>query len=86
MALIFSLSAECGPTQEAADSFADHFNESSWVSSGEEAWKCNTQVFQDGEDNWWCMVCPSGIATDRKLRTTINSQSTLLKASTADLS
>ena len=33
MAWIFSLSAECGPTQEAADSFADHFNESSWVSS-----------------------------------------------------
>lgn len=62
MAWIFSLSAECGATQEAADSFAKHFKESSWVSSGEEAWKCSTQVFQDGEGNWWCMVCPSGIS------------------------
>jgi hypothetical protein len=47
MAWIFSLSAECGATQEAADSFANHFKESSWVSSGEEMWKCRTQVFQD---------------------------------------
>ncbi|MEW6493289.1 MAG: hypothetical protein AB1589_12405 [Cyanobacteriota bacterium] len=62
MAWIFSLSAECGSTQEAADSFANHFKESSWTSSGEEVWKCNTQVFQDGEGNWWCMVCRSDIS------------------------
>jgi hypothetical protein len=62
MAWIFSFSAFSGLTQEAADLFAKHFNESAWVSSGEEPWKCSTQVFQDGEDNWWCMVCPSGIS------------------------
>ncbi|HAA31845.1 MAG TPA: hypothetical protein DCE56_34290 [Cyanobacteria bacterium UBA8553] len=62
MAWIFSLSAECGLTQEAADSFAKHFNEISWMSLGEEGWKCSTQVFQDDESNWWCMVCPSGIS------------------------
>jgi len=33
-----------------------------------------------------CLGHLHDIATDRKLRTTINSQSTLLKASTADLS
>ncbi len=62
MAWIFSLSAECGATHDAADHFANHFNESSWVSSREEAWTCSTQVFQDGESNWWCMVCPSGVS------------------------
>lgn len=62
MAWIFSLSAECGATQDAAERFANHFNESSWVSSSEEAWTCSTQVFQDGESNWWCMVCPNGLS------------------------
>ncbi|MBC6480151.1 MAG: hypothetical protein GDA56_22565 [Hormoscilla sp. GM7CHS1pb] len=33
MALIFSLSAECGSTQSAALAFAKHFHEHSWGAS-----------------------------------------------------
>jgi len=62
MALIFSLSAECGSTQSAASAFAKHFHEHSWqMFSGVEC-ICRSEVFQDGEDNWWTRVCPSGVS------------------------
>lgn len=50
MALIFSLSAECGSTREAAEAFAKHFQDISWrLSSGLES-RCRRRVFQDVED------------------------------------
>jgi hypothetical protein len=51
MAWIFSLSAECGSEQAAAEKFANHFNGVSWILS------CSTDIFQDLEENWWCRVC-----------------------------
>ncbi|MFB8788169.1 MAG: hypothetical protein U7123_04820 [Potamolinea sp.] len=62
MALIFSLSAECGSTREAAEALAKHFQDISWrLSSGLES-HYSTRVFPDLEDNWCCMVCPRGIS------------------------
>ncbi|HEX2568478.1 MAG TPA: hypothetical protein VH877_02890 [Polyangia bacterium] len=51
MAWIFSLSAECGPSRDAADAIARHFH----------AWP--TTVFQEPGDqgNWWCAVTPEGV-------------------------
>ncbi len=62
MAWVFSLSAECGMEQVAAEQFAKHFNEISWVLSNSSQSQCHTEVFQDLEGNWWCRVCPSGIS------------------------
>lgn len=62
MAWVFSLSAECGVEQVAAEQFAQHFNGLSWVLSNGHQSQCRTAVFQDIEDNWWCQVCPSGIS------------------------
>lgn len=62
MALIFSLSAECGSTNEAAEAFAKHFDNVSWVLSDKLESRCSTRVFQDVDDNWWCMVCPRGVS------------------------
>jgi hypothetical protein len=62
MAWIFSLSAECGSVQESAEKFAKHFDQISWVLSSKLQSECRTRVFQDSEENWWCMVTPSGIS------------------------
>ena len=60
MALIFSLSAECGSNREAAQGFAKHFDQINWqLSSGLNS-KCSAELFQDSEDNWWATVCPNG--------------------------
>ena len=62
MAWIFSLSAECGADQVAAEQFAQHFDGLSWVLSNGHQSQCHTAVFQDIEKNWWCQACPSGIS------------------------
>jgi len=62
MAWTFSLSAECGAEQVAADQFAKHFDDLSWVLSNGNQSQCHTAVFQDIEENWWCQVLPSGIS------------------------
>ncbi|MEW5861387.1 MAG: hypothetical protein AB1861_29085 [Cyanobacteriota bacterium] len=62
MALLFSLSAEFGSSGEAAKVFANHFDNVSWVLSDGLQSRCSTRVFQDVEDNWWCMICPRGVS------------------------
>jgi hypothetical protein len=58
MAWIFSLSAECGPTQNTAEQFSRHFAHCNWTLSNGTQSRCRTSLFQDLEDNWWCRVCP----------------------------
>lgn len=62
MAWTFSLSAECGAEQIAAEQFAQYFDSLSWLLSNGHQSQCHTAVFQDIEENWWCQVCPSGIS------------------------
>lgn len=62
MAWTFSLSAECGEEQIAAEQFAQHFDGLSWVLSNGQQSQCHTAVFQDIEGNWWCQAYPSGIS------------------------
>jgi hypothetical protein len=62
MAWAFSLSAECGVEQFAAEQFAKHFDGISWVRSNGHSFQCRTAIFQDSEANWWCQVIPSGIS------------------------
>lgn len=62
MAWVFSLSAECDSEQVAAEQFAHHFDDVSWVLSNGSHSQCHAEIFQDIEKNWWCRVCPSGIS------------------------
>ncbi len=62
MVWAFSLSAECGAAQIAAEQFAQYFDGLSWVLSNGHQSQCHTAIFQDIEGNWWCQVCPSGIS------------------------
>ncbi|MGB3295536.1 MAG: hypothetical protein WBB01_21340 [Phormidesmis sp.] len=62
MAWIFSLSAECGSQREAAEKFARHFEDISWVLSNGVHSQCRTTIFQDIDENWWCRVSPSGVS------------------------
>ena len=62
MTWAFSLSAECGAEQIAAEQFAQHFDGVSWVLSNGLQSQCHTAVFQDFEGNWWCRVCPDNIS------------------------
>jgi hypothetical protein len=61
MTWAFSLSAECGAEQVAAEQFAQHFDGVSWALSNASLSQCYTNIFQDMEENWWCRVCPGGI-------------------------
>jgi hypothetical protein len=60
MAWAFSLSAECGAEQVAAEQFALHFDGLFWVLSNGSRSQCHAIVFKDLEENWWCRVCPDG--------------------------
>ena len=62
MAWLFSLSAECGVEQVAAEQFAQHFGKISWVLSNGSQPQTRSGIFQDIEENWWCRICPSGIS------------------------
>lgn len=62
MAWVFSLSAECGLQREAAERFATHFEDVSWVLSNGVRSQCRTATFQDIDESWWCRVSPSGIS------------------------
>jgi hypothetical protein len=62
MAWVFSLSAECGPKQEAAELFAKHFADILWVLSNGGQSRCHAAIFQDMDDQWWCRVCPSDVS------------------------
>ncbi|MGK7874472.1 MAG: hypothetical protein AB4426_14540 [Xenococcaceae cyanobacterium] len=62
MAWVFSLSAECGSEQKAAERFSKHFEDVSWVLSSGAQSQCRTKAFQDIDENWWCQVCPSSVS------------------------
>jgi hypothetical protein len=62
MTWAFSLSAECGLEQIAAEQFAQHFDGLSWVLSSGLQSQCQTTIFQDIEENWWCRVCPNNLS------------------------
>lgn len=62
MAWVFSLSAECGSNQNAAEQFAQHFETVSWSLSNGSQSQCRPTVFQDINENWWCRICPDGIS------------------------
>jgi hypothetical protein len=62
MAWTFSLSAECGAEQIAAEQFAQYFDGLSWLLSNGTQSQCHTAVFQDIEGNWWCQARPTGIS------------------------
>jgi hypothetical protein len=62
MAWVFSLSAECGPKQDAAELFAKHFEDMLWVLSNGLQSRCHTTIFQDIDDQWWCRACPSEVS------------------------
>ncbi|NEP43354.1 MAG: hypothetical protein F6K35_30670 [Okeania sp. SIO2H7] len=61
MALIFSLSAECGFESEKAKNLANYFNQISWQLSNGINSECHAEIFQDSEDNCWTRVCPTGV-------------------------
>ncbi|MEM9486355.1 MAG: hypothetical protein AAGA83_21980 [Cyanobacteria bacterium P01_F01_bin.116] len=62
MAWIFSLSAECGLEQETAAQFSAHFDVVSWKLSNDHQIHCQTTLFQDIDDSWWCRVVPDGLS------------------------
>lgn len=62
MTWAFSLSAECGAEQVAAEQFARHFDELCWLLSNGIQFQCKTSIFQDFEGNWWCRVCPDSLS------------------------
>jgi hypothetical protein len=62
MTWAFSLSAECGSEQSAAEQFAQHFNGLSWTLSSGIQSRCQTEIFQDFEEHWWCRVCPDNLS------------------------
>ncbi|NJN57300.1 MAG: hypothetical protein HC879_07235 [Leptolyngbyaceae cyanobacterium SL_5_9] len=63
MTWAFSLSAECGAEQVAAEQFAQHFDGLSWMLSNGISSQCHTAIAQDFEDNWWCRVCPDNVSS-----------------------
>lgn len=62
MAWIFSLSVECGPAQKIAEQFSVHFDGIVWKLSNDCQVQCQTTLFQDIDDNWWCRVVPDGLS------------------------
>ncbi len=62
MAWIFSLSAECGFDESNAHKFAEHFEGISLSLSNGRHCQCQTHIFQDIEENWWCRVSPNNLS------------------------
>lgn len=58
--LHFTLSAECGPSCEAAETFANHFRNVSWVLSNGADFSCRVGVVEALD--WWCIVSPTGVS------------------------
>jgi hypothetical protein len=68
MAWPFSLSAECGPQQEAAQAVCQHFEGLIVTISDGSSYPCEVSTFRD-EENWWACIFPDGVT-----RTGIGSQ------------
>jgi len=62
MAWAFSLSVECGQSQDVAERFAAHFEGTALTLSTDAHSQCHTTIFQDMDENWWCRVCPSDVS------------------------
>lgn len=62
MAWIFSLSAECGSDASKARLFAQYFDGVTWTLSNGHQCQCQTDIFQDLDENWWCRVCPNNVS------------------------
>lgn len=62
MAWMFGLSAECGSDKTRANSFALHFDGMTWVLSNNRQCRCQADIFQDIDQNWWCRVCPNNFS------------------------
>jgi hypothetical protein len=62
MALIFSLSAECGLSHQDAETFRDHFqNLLLTLADGKEVRCSSSRCFQNCDRNWWTIVIPDGM-------------------------
>ncbi|MBW4481260.1 MAG: hypothetical protein KME14_01830 [Tildeniella torsiva UHER 1998/13D] len=62
MAWIFSLSAECGSDETQAKLFAQYFEGMTWTLSNGCQCQCQTDTFQDIDENWWCRVYPKNLS------------------------
>ncbi|MEB3230178.1 MAG: hypothetical protein VKJ64_04150 [Leptolyngbyaceae bacterium] len=62
MAWIFSLSAECGADERQAKQFAQYFQSMNWMLSNDRQCQCQSDIFQDMEENWWCRIWPSNMS------------------------
>src|SRR5205823_3796650 len=60
MALLFSLSAECGAKQESAELVASHFEGCSVIVADGAAFPCNPYVWTV-ENAWWASVFLDGV-------------------------
>jgi hypothetical protein len=61
MAWIFSLSAECGNSLESAERFTNYFLDLPLKFADGLEIRCWSNVFHDGENNWWSLVNPKSI-------------------------
>lgn len=62
MAWAFSLSVECGQSQDAAKRFAAYFEGTALTLLTGSSYQCHTTIFQDMDQSWWCRICPSDIS------------------------
>ena len=62
MAWAFSLSVECGRSQDAVKRFAVYFEGMTLTLSTGLSSRCHTTIFRDMDENWWCRICPSDIS------------------------
>ena len=62
MAWAFSLSVECGQSQDAAERFAAYFEGIALTRSPNSLSQCHTTIFRDIDKNWWCRICPSNVS------------------------
>lgn len=61
MALLFSLSAECGHDRHEAEAVARHFDEFAPIIDDGSRYQCSTGVPELGRA-WWAICCPEGVS------------------------
>lgn len=62
MTWAFSLSVECGMSQNAANRVSAYFEDVLFTLSTNATSQCSTTLFQDMDEGWWCRVCPSDVS------------------------
>ena len=63
MTWVFSLSAECGRRESLAFAFSEYFQEKLITLSNGYPYRCDTNLHQDSENNWWCVVYVNSFET-----------------------